>query len=510
MCKKLKIFSILIFLGRSLALAEQQDPFDLDFFDIDGYYRLRGLSTAGFPIDDTNEIDNNTALTNRLRLEPVLKLFDSLKIEVQADLLEGTLSQEVDGVTVPTGSPNGENLGGDFGEATWNRAWLDYRSPFGLIRAGRAPSHWGMGLLANSGDGFDDDFGDNQFATTVDRLLFATRPWALFNPDLKAFPLNLILAVDRVVEDPLAEIDDNAFNFIFSLLYQTEPTTGGIYIVRRIQDIEGIDPDTGLEKTDKPKLEAWALDGYLKLNRNLDEERSLFAEGELVYIFGNTDLGVDKLHTPPLEADIRQAGTAARAGYKTLWYQTAAEVGWASGDSDVLDNDVTAFSFSPDYNVGLILFEELLASLSEQSARHAADPLLRAVPPDGFTLIETDGAVTNAFYVNPTLKIWPAEGWEAIFGFLFAHAPQKLIDPYQTGINGGVPTNHFGGPADEDLGFEFDGGLSYTYTARSLDHLKLTGGVQGGYLLPGDAFNDADGNGLQNLWTVQGRLTIQW
>ena len=36
----------------------------------------------------------------------------------------------------------------------------------GLIAAGRMPNHWGLGILANSGDCIDCDFGDS-----VDRLM---------------------------------------------------------------------------------------------------------------------------------------------------------------------------------------------------------------------------------------------------------------------------------------------------------------------------------------------------
>ena len=49
----------------------------------------------------------------------------------------------------------------------------------GSIRAGRMTSHWGMGLLANDGNGFDDRFGENYTGNTFDRVLFATRPIAL-------------------------------------------------------------------------------------------------------------------------------------------------------------------------------------------------------------------------------------------------------------------------------------------------------------------------------------------
>ena len=35
---------------------------------------------------------------------------------------------------------------------------------------------WGLGLLASSGDGYENDFGDAYYGDIVDRALFATAP----------------------------------------------------------------------------------------------------------------------------------------------------------------------------------------------------------------------------------------------------------------------------------------------------------------------------------------------
>ena len=49
------------------------------------------------------------------------------------------------------------------------RVWAEYMTPVGQLRFGRMPSHWGLGILANSGDGQDDDY-----QSTVDRIMFVT------------------------------------------------------------------------------------------------------------------------------------------------------------------------------------------------------------------------------------------------------------------------------------------------------------------------------------------------
>ena len=49
------------------------------------------------------------------------------------------------------------------------RAWAEYMTPVGELRFGRMPDHWGLGILHNAGDGYDDDY-----QSTVDRIMFIT------------------------------------------------------------------------------------------------------------------------------------------------------------------------------------------------------------------------------------------------------------------------------------------------------------------------------------------------
>ena len=56
---------------------------------------------------------------------------------------------------------------------------MEFKLPVGVMRVGRQESHWGMGLLANHGNGFDDLFGDNHWGATFDRIMFATQPLAI-------------------------------------------------------------------------------------------------------------------------------------------------------------------------------------------------------------------------------------------------------------------------------------------------------------------------------------------
>src|SRR4029079_19699818 len=49
------------------------------------------------------------------------------------------------------------------------RVWGEYTTPVVVLRFGRMPSHWGLGMVANSGDGYGSDW-----QTTADRIMLVT------------------------------------------------------------------------------------------------------------------------------------------------------------------------------------------------------------------------------------------------------------------------------------------------------------------------------------------------
>src|SRR5690606_2329077 len=97
----------------------------------------------------------------------------------------------------------------------------------------------------------------------------------------------------------------------------------------------------------------------------------VFGEYEVVYMFGDTSLVRTIQQTPDNERErIRAFGTATRLGAATTagsgearWGNFVAQLewGWASGDADPNDGVTRRFRMDPNYNVGLILFDEVLA-----------------------------------------------------------------------------------------------------------------------------------------------------
>ena len=137
---------------------------------------------------------------------------DQAKLSLDIDALNGVLWGDNAGLASTAlfaGNPsNTTPTGLETDSIALRRAWVEFKIPVGLMRVGRMPSNWGMGLLANDGNGHDDLFGDNENYTTYDRILFATRPIAIaqkiMGQEDSEIPLFIAVAYDRLVDDPLA------------------------------------------------------------------------------------------------------------------------------------------------------------------------------------------------------------------------------------------------------------------------------------------------------------------
>lgn len=129
----------------------------------------------------------------RLRLNPEIHVSDNLRIMTQIDILDNLVMG-----STPEGYSNVPASGGGYAVSArsgynpisffdttqevpsagingWKdsvrvkRAWAEYSTPIGQLRFGRMPDHFGLGMVHNSGDGYDHDY-----QSTVDRLMFIT------------------------------------------------------------------------------------------------------------------------------------------------------------------------------------------------------------------------------------------------------------------------------------------------------------------------------------------------
>ncbi|HEU4735279.1 MAG TPA: TIGR04551 family protein [Kofleriaceae bacterium] len=499
--------------------------------ELDGYYRLRTdwmrnfnegfpepgfggtpfptalgckSTTMGHPCDDSLSSANM-----RLRLEPTINLDEGTSVHVQADLLDNLIlgstpfDQSLAGAYPSTGASPVSPPVGAFGNGTQaavsqgvnsdrssvqiKRAWGEVALPLGVLKFGRMPNQWGMGILYNAGGAdpingtydYDADGGD-----TVDRVSFSalipgtnlramvasdwvvtrpasnqtaankgheTHPFDLDDSDDMNAWVGVISRMDSPQEfKDTVDRGELAFNYGFYFEYKTQSwdynlsdftlggptdpggTAGSPHYVPR--GLKQYSPD------------AWAKVGFGKLT----------AEAEFAAQLGSIDHLDDAGHVGA--ADIRKFGGAARLTYRGLEgkFRIGIEGGFASGDhlSDpthpgvinlafadplrgiVDDSKLTQFAFNPGYRVDQILWRHLI------------------------------GAVSNAAYAKPFLQ------YDVTRSVTF-----KLANVTSFALRTASTPGH-----DSAYGTEFDGDLGYNSGG-------LFVGISYGVLFPFSALN---------------------
>jgi hypothetical protein len=366
-----------------------------------------GCGPNGSNQSGTNQVactNKTQASTNmRFRIDPEIHLSDNLRILSEVDLLDNlVLGSTPEG---STSSPNGGggyryNFGGGYtpfrafsttqvpptagvnsyeNSITVKRAWAEYLTPFGQLRFGRMPSHWGLGILANSGDKIDSDY-----QTTVDRIMFVTG-----FKSLDLYVAGMALAVFRRLRPDQQAIriarGDVVINGGLYLLYRQQilaneqngsATSNGSYVVGASGAYGQGSYQSGLTR-----IGAQAKIGDLWFQVL---SKRLRWEVEAVYINGSIENPEGVLSGTYNQENwqISEFGAASELEYKPLGDELRLKfyTGVATGDqgsyaagaptiapSDnglqtrpTADKTVSEFQFNPAYNVDLILFREIL------------------------------------------------------------------------------------------------------------------------------------------------------
>lgn len=409
---------------------------------------------------------------------------------------------------------------------------------------------------------FDDDYGDNHFGTVHDRILFATRPFVVVDRlrgrsgDGALSKLIVAYAYDKLVEDYLnvaleqqlvaetqsdieggatpsgpitqrglgesaflSRPEDDVQQHVVVLLYddpefdrlgKQDELRAGVYVVLRTQPRSRIVCATEDPLANEPICEegpsdlAFVGDGssiqvydaWYRLRLG-----PFYGETELYAIRGETDGGVPVGPDSRLDKTARMYGLASRWGYVTEKLDGIFEVGHASGDTDLADDVFTQRPLHPDYNVGLLLYEEVVRELTARTIGR-----LRGL--DGYLFnsrsLQSNGGVINSWYVFPRVRGRPLDGLELIGGLVAAWwdetgflPPERLPDTTRD-------------PA-RFLGWEING-ASRIWWAEN--HLSFS--LEAAYLRFGQGLRDAYRfvgapallGGVRGAATVQGRLAF--
>lgn len=506
-----------------------------------GEYQLRVLGATDLPLDPPirERTPEASQLGQNLRVEHWLRLRSRIDIEDAASLvLEGD---------VPRGFVAGEETRfvGAARDAFDERSpfalhprqlYVELRTPVGVIRAGQQTSSWGMGLLANDGN-TPEMFGDYRRGDLVERLLFATKPAG------KDHPLVIAIAGDIVYEDDTADLvddEDLVTQGVLALAWRDTHFDLGAYGVMRRHQRDRVAVVTSRGYTEE--LTVAVIDVAGGFHGDVPGAQGyVYGQFEAAAVFGSTDFvrtswtqQIDPAESLDVREDVVQLGGAAKLGFVHLSHapreRTLAngaivdppggggaswgdivgevEVGWASGDADPADGESKRFVFDGNHNVGLVLFDHVLAWKTARAATNAQDPRIVGRAPPGIDLLASDGGVFGATYLNPRFIGRPARWLDLKLGVVIAQATSDVVDPYQFGALGSARNWDGGDPDARDLGVEVDAGVEVRIPVGRSVVAQI--GAEGGILAPGGAFDDADGDRLPPQALGQGRMGLQF
>jgi uncharacterized protein (TIGR04551 family) len=375
---------------------------------------------------------NNTqaGANMRFRLNPELHISDNLRVMAQIDMLDNlVLGSTPEGLysTPVAGGYQASTRGGytplgAFAPTQWapvagqnstqnsitvKRVWGEYVTPVGMLRFGRMPSHWGLGMVANSGDGHDSDW-----QSTSDRIMFVTgiKKYDLYFAGMWDFAnegaTSASLAQQQGQPYDISQYDDvNQYGLV--LVRRRNPelqrlelakgqvvVNGGVYFVYRNQFLANDTSATGAgvgQSSSNYNLgltrrgaQAYIPDLWLQVLY-----RKFRFEAEAAMIYGSIEstsitggkgssnyANTEDSKNPGYK--LRQFGLVTQSEFRAIEDRLRVQFGfgWASGDPGLstlkpseqellakpvsTDRTFSEFRFHPDYRVDMIFFRNVL------------------------------------------------------------------------------------------------------------------------------------------------------
>lgn len=399
-----------------------------------------------------------------------------------------------------------------------NRAYGKVVLPFGMIQVGRQPSSAGPGMSIHDGSR-SNRWGVSRYAYSSDRFLFATKIselWRMIQLGKDYVKdasfddgLFLALAYDWVVNDNITLASDDLHQAVGMLQYKAKDPSWLGGPGRKLTAQIAVANRFGKEFN----TSVWVI----PMSLELDAGRVRFL-AEFSTQFGSTreiSEGLAALReSDPARRQIRDQTIRAFGARGVLDVDigpvtATLEVDFASGDDDPRDDTpLTTFNFAHDTNVGLLLFEHVLAF---QSARSAAVGIenLRNLGSRSFPITElaSEGRFHNSIALFPQVQYRPLPWLSTRAGVLMAWAAKPVVDPIMTLLNedgdridddavnwnGGRPARYYG--TEVDLQVEFNWKNHFLWT------------LEGAVLFPGAALRDESGDAVTSFM-IQNRFTF--
>jgi hypothetical protein len=495
-------------------------------------YRANWLYVRPVNLTGTNN-RNVSWIEHRLRLDSAVDYDEKVKLVVSLDALDGVLwgdngtfgddPSANSGVRAASRNPNVTRpaigyQGGDeldpnsYGyvlvpadPVTVRRVYGELVTPIGFFRIGRQPSGEGTSILVSDGEGRPNRFGYSNAGYSADRILFATKPLEGLKPKV--------------------ERDTSRDRGLFFLSFYDQVASKEVRLFG--DDMHGagaglrwLDPRPN-ERTyyELQAVYAKRWESQFDTNVNITSLRAIAKLGQLgvgaegVAIFGATREVSEALslinNDPIVRQTVGQFGARGVARWDEPLWTAYFEFDYASGDHNPNPGTpLTQFYFAEDANVGLLMFERVLAFETGRSSA-AGTALLRGIgaPSLPAERVNSRGSFTNAIAVFPQFDLKPLKDFLFRGGVLMAWSPSGTVDSTESlrhrdgleieddlvNFNGGKP-GHF-------YGTELDGRFRWQY----LDHFLFD--LEGAVLFPGDAFYDRNRQAARSV-LVQGRTTF--
>lgn len=528
-----------------------------DWLLLDAEYRVETVYLNPVALNGTLT-DSMSYTQQRLRLDAGLQVPDLVRIVTQFDLLNGVLFG--DNGDYPGGIDANEGLSGQPPEpenglsltsrwpnnATWgiglvhpadplnpdsygpvlrsvqpvrvNRVYGEVMLPFGLLRVGRQPAAFGPGMSLHDGSR-SNRWGVSKYSVTADRFLFATKVSEAFRmigagPDFEPdrsmdHGVFLAVAYDQVVNDDVYRSSDDLHQALAAVQWKARSARWFGLDVRNFLFQVAFGGRFGSE------FDTRVFQVPVTLDFGVGPVHVL---GEFAATFGHTrevSEGFAALREPDpakrhiYDQKIRAYGARFLADVTLGPVMATLEFDYASGDADPRDETpLTTFSFARDTNVGLLLFEHVLAF---ETARSAAVGIrnLKNLGAGSFPLTElaSDGRFQNAIALFPQVLYRPHPTLGVRAGALVAWSAAPVVDPVMTLLaedgrridddavnwNGGRPARYYGTELDLQIEWAFR------------EHFLWT--LEGAVLFPGAALRDRSGDAV-TAFLVENRFTF--
>lgn len=356
------------------------------------------------------------------------------------------------------------------------RLWLDVHTDFGTLQVGRAPMHWGLGVVFNSADGPFDRY---QSTSDTIRLVSKFGYLSLMPLFAKNSMGRSLSGARNPVTNAIVEGNDDITDYGVGLRYENpeEDIEGGLlYYKRNAGDSQSAYyyPSTSTTYTAGANgINLRLFDFYIRKSWHrfdLGIEAPIFT-GEIGDVNGVGSRNTYKATALAVETALKYDTWRHTLKFGTAPGQSAATTG-ARGRT------FSAVQFHRSYKLGMILFNYNLGNFGANNP-DAVPGAASATNPNSSS--PYDAMITNARYVMlSTQKSW--EQWGLNFGVVWAQAnetAQAGKDAYNHRTRQWFTSNT---TQSKNMGLEFDLGTRYNWD----DNISF--GADFGLFLPGDYY----------------------